>query len=413
MSQTLVNRDLTLLHPAMRERVRQLMDDIQAENLPLKVFEAWRSPERQSSLYAQGRTSPGQKVTFARAWESYHQYGLAVDIVGFVNGGWTWDLPEPVWAKMHELGAAHGLERLGFETPHLQLADLKIGDLMKGRWPDGGDTSWRDAMETAIARWNGDPPAPPMAGSEPERPAIVAQAGGRALDWAGTPTVGSSDWHSHFNGQEWRHDGDGIYLHAAPSRPVRSPGAPVTCQAILDRFGHEIRKASMAYGVPPEIIVMTIATETAFARKTGFTGPTTFRWEAKVEVKDVQPTTFGDYSAGPMQTLATTAREVIRTLKLAYPDPFTAAPYFAKHPDPAPAEHPLYAAGPNIDIGTAEIKTRWGHTGTDPILVAAAYNAGGLYQTGDNPWHLRSYGDHLDRAAQWFGDACFVLSALR
>jgi peptidoglycan L-alanyl-D-glutamate endopeptidase CwlK len=73
----------------------------------------------------------------------------------------------------------------------------------------------------------------------------------------------------------------------------------------------------------------------------------------------------------------------------------------------------LYAGGPNIDIGTAEIRSRMAKTGLDPILIAAAYNAGGIYESEQNEWHLRSAHDHLDRASKWFGDACFILSAFR
>ncbi len=411
MALTIANRDLTLLHPDMRSRVGLVMAEIEGAGLPLKVFEAWRSPERQQFLFEQGRTRPGGKVTFSRAWESYHQYGLAVDIVGFVDGSWTWDLPDATWKRMHEIGAGHGLERLGFETPHLQLADLKIGALMEGDLPGGGDASWRTNMAEAVAGWNGEPHAPPFQANERSRPTIENLSSD--LDWKRTPVVGSGDWHAMFDGRTWRYDGQGVYLHTAPTTPSRTPGAPTTCQTILDLYGPAIYQASLAHGVPPELIITTIATEAAVARKSDFTGPPTFRWEPHVRVEDVPTPTFGDYSAGPMQTLATTARDVIRRLSLAYPDPFAIVPYLPAEPAPPPPHHPLYAGGPNIDIGTAEISTRLGKTGFDPILVAAAYNAGGLYETDLNEWHLRSAGDHLDRAAAWFGDACFVMTAFR
>jgi len=63
----------------------------------------------------------------------------------------------------------------------------------------------------------------------------------------------------------------------------------------------------------------------------------------------------------------------------------------------------------NIAIGAASIDQRFAKTGDDPILVAAAYNAAGLYKTNQNSWRLRSTGDHPDRAARWYGDACRVL----
>jgi peptidoglycan L-alanyl-D-glutamate endopeptidase CwlK len=169
--------------------------------------------------------------------------------------------------------------------------------------------------------------------------------------------------------------------------------------------------ASEKYDVPLALIMMVIATETAFARRFGFTGPITFRWEKHVKVEDVSPPIWGDYSAGPMQTLATTARWVIRQQGLEY-DPFRVAPVFEEQPEP-PEELPLYNPEVNIDIGTAEIQQRWTKTGDDPILVAAAYNAGGCYKSTENPWHLRSHGDHLDRAARWYGDACAVLKELQ
>ncbi len=50
-------------------------------------------------------------------------------------------------------------------------------------------------------------------------------------------------------------------------------------------------------------------------------------------------------------------------------------------------------------------------TDYQPPLVAAAYNAGGLHpprEGDDNPWRLRSTGDHISRFCQFFGDACAV-----
>jgi peptidoglycan L-alanyl-D-glutamate endopeptidase CwlK len=181
----------------------------------------------------------------------------------------------------------------------------------------------------------------------------------------------------------------------------------LTCRAIWDAFSVQIDLMAR-FRIPPEIIIMTIAAEAAAYRAQGFTGPSTFRWEAHVWNRDVNPPVQGDYSAGPMQTLATTARWVIDAQSLPY-HKFQVAPVYPLRPSPPPASHPLYDATTNIEIGTAEIKQRFGLTGTDPILVAAAFNAGGLYETETNAWHLRSHGNHLDRAAQWFGDACAVL----
>jgi len=227
-----------------------------------------------------------------------------------------------------------------------------------------------------------------------------------------TPAPGSADWHSKFGGREWCYDKNGVYVRdcADGVEPMRTKGEPITCRTILELCAQEIIAASQKYGVPMALIIMTIATETANYRKQGYTGPRTFRWEPHVEVTDVEPHGWGDYSAGPMQTLATTARWVIRTQNLDH-EPFEVAPYYDSVPAP-PEQHPLYEYKNSIDIGTAVIKQRWDKTGDDPILVAAAYNAGGIYESQQNDWKLRSTGDHLDRAAKWYGDALAVLKEM-
>lgn len=47
----------------------------------LRISESWRSADRQKELYNQGRLSDGLVVTNARPYESYHNWGLAVDLI--------------------------------------------------------------------------------------------------------------------------------------------------------------------------------------------------------------------------------------------------------------------------------------------------------------------------------------------
>lgn len=163
-SLTARSTDLSLLHPVVRKAVEAVLADLQKAKIPLFVFEAFRSPERQAYLYAQGRTRPGGIVTYAKPWQSYHQYGLAVDLVFGGPGAWTWDEPRRgMWRQMHEIGAKHGLMRLDFETPHLQLAGTSSGALQAGAYPTGGDRSWVDNLNAAISGWRRSPPAPPKA----------------------------------------------------------------------------------------------------------------------------------------------------------------------------------------------------------------------------------------------------------
>jgi peptidoglycan L-alanyl-D-glutamate endopeptidase CwlK len=408
--------DPARLHPSFRQRLANVIERLQSEGIPFRVFEAWRSPQRQKYLWEQGRTRPGGIVTKAQAWESYHQYGLAADLVLFEDGKWSWNTDgqrAAWWKRLHELGRDAGLEPLSFELPHLQIAGITLGALKTGSYPPGGDDTWAENLTSAIYSWQGTPAAPPGPPQLDERPPLALTAAVPASSAPPVlPVTGSEDWHGRFGGQEWRHDGRGVYLRGTEggNRPLRTDGEPKTMRRIWQLFGEQITAASVQHGVPPALIMMAIATETAAYRNYGFSGPMTFRWEPHVRVTDVAPALFGDYSAGPMQILATTARWVIGAQHLDY-DAFSVAPVYERRPEP-PQTHPMYQAAVNIDLGTAVIKQRWQHTGDDPILVAAAYNAGGVYESGDNAWGVRCYGNHLDRAAQWYGDACFVLSEL-
>jgi hypothetical protein len=162
--------DLDSLHPLTRNAVNLVLARLTAEAIPFRVFEAYRSPQRQAWLYAQGRTRPGAKVTNAQAWQSYHQYGLAVDFVLWLNGTWSWSTAGPhakYWKRLHELGRAEGLEPLSWELPHLQSAGLSIAKLQAGKIPKGGDDSWVNNLEAAIIGWSGSPAAPPISALRP------------------------------------------------------------------------------------------------------------------------------------------------------------------------------------------------------------------------------------------------------
>ncbi len=157
------DRELANLAPSFRGRVQRLLERLASEELPFRMFEAFRTPVRQDWLYQQGRTRPGSVVTKARAWESYHQYGLAADFVLWLDGRWSWDAAgerASWWKRLHKLGRALELEPVSFEMPHLQQAGLKLADLKAGRLPETGDESWWDTLEAAAAGWTGTPPSP-------------------------------------------------------------------------------------------------------------------------------------------------------------------------------------------------------------------------------------------------------------
>jgi len=228
---------------------------------------------------------------------------------------------------------------------------------------------------------------------------------------ASVPPMDGHGWHTFGEGtKEWRYDERGLATRENGTvSQQRWEESLDTMRKIMAYMGPPLLAASRKHGIPPALLMMTVATETHIYKDHKFTGLKTFRWEAHVENDDVNPATIGDYSAGPMQSLGTTARWVIRSKGAQYGlnyDPFKVAPVFSAKPDPKPAHHPLYDYAANLDLGAAEIRIRLPKSGLDPILVAAAFNAGGLYGTAHSPWGLRAHGDHLDRAAKWYGDAC-------
>ena len=171
-----IDNNLEHLHPVFREKVQALFEKLQAENLPFRLFEGFRTPHRQRRLYAQGRTAaPWTIVTKARPWQSNHQYGLAADFVLFEHNNWSWDDSGPRakwWSRLHELARQVGLKPLSWELPHLELVGLVTGDLQAGEYPSGGDDSWAENLEAAIYSWSGDPEAPPLPRELPDRPGL-------------------------------------------------------------------------------------------------------------------------------------------------------------------------------------------------------------------------------------------------
>lgn len=76
---------IKLMHPALRdELLEQYMyvnNKILGKGVRLRFAYTLRTIEEQNALYAQGRTKSGNIVTNAKGGQSYHNYGLAFDIV--------------------------------------------------------------------------------------------------------------------------------------------------------------------------------------------------------------------------------------------------------------------------------------------------------------------------------------------
>jgi peptidoglycan L-alanyl-D-glutamate endopeptidase CwlK len=113
-----IDRDFDNLAPFFAQKLRSAIAECQAQGYPVELFEGMRSETRQNQLWAQGRTEPGKIITHAKAGQSWHQYGLAADIVGFINGRWDWSLN---YDKIEQIMVSHGFSSLKFERAHFQI----------------------------------------------------------------------------------------------------------------------------------------------------------------------------------------------------------------------------------------------------------------------------------------------------
>lgn len=96
----MIIRSISELHPVMRQDAVNFIAEVSRAALPFQLFETYRSPERQEGLPSSS--------TKAGPWESAHQYGLAFDMAGFVNGKWSWDQSLP-WAELKPIALKTGL----------------------------------------------------------------------------------------------------------------------------------------------------------------------------------------------------------------------------------------------------------------------------------------------------------------
>lgn len=142
------SRNLDDLEPRVRVMAEQLLAQAAAGGIPLTVTFTRRSMDTQAALYAQGRTSPGPVVTNARPGYSFHNFGLAIDVVPsellrlphWGDTPATQTRANALWAEISAIGKSIGFRWGGeFTTirdrPHfewsggLTLAQLRAGEL--------------------------------------------------------------------------------------------------------------------------------------------------------------------------------------------------------------------------------------------------------------------------------------------
>ena len=189
--------------------------------------------------------------------------------------------------------------------------------------------------------------------------------------------------HTFRDSVEWAVDPEGVLVDDADAPEVWG-GPPQTVRRIWSDYEDAIRTWGRDFGVPVELIISTICTESDGEARA-------IREEPRY-VSDEQ--TPDRVSVGVMQTLIATARSTLE--------------------EPDIDRDWLLDPNNSIRAGTAYIAQQWKETHLDPPKVACAYNAGGLYynDSPDNRWRMRQYpigtSKHADRFVKWFNE-CFLM----
>lgn len=141
--------------PQLADRIRRMAEMLKDE-FTFRVTQGLRSWDEQAKLYAQGRTTPGSIVTKAPPGHSYHNFGLAVDVVPFDSDNRPdWNTSHPQWKRLiavgESLGLVSGSEWRTFpDYPHFQLTGVlpvSPDDEVRQTFLDGGmQAVWESAQ---------------------------------------------------------------------------------------------------------------------------------------------------------------------------------------------------------------------------------------------------------------------------
>lgn len=112
------------LHPKARAAFKMFIDDAERElNVTLRISQGLRTIAEQNALYAQGRTVKGSIVTNAKGGQSYHNFGLAVDLVQLKDNTVNWNFD---YSQLQPIASRYGIVWGGtfkslIDKPHFEL----------------------------------------------------------------------------------------------------------------------------------------------------------------------------------------------------------------------------------------------------------------------------------------------------
>jgi len=195
-------------------------------------------------------------------------------------------------------------------------------------------------------------------------------------------------WRQAWKGRRWALTAHGILVELADGQPATCPrtgGEPVTMRFLWEDFGGAFARAAQHCGVGVDLLMALAAIESVALPGSLHRNACSERHEpGYLDVKR----TSNKVSVGLLQTLVSTARSVAGwagysglTLEMLR-DPTI-----------------------SVSCGAAYLRSLWLRHNGDPVLAQAGYNAGGIYASTLNPWHLRTYSpDRTDRFIAWYND---------
>ena len=144
------NEELLRVHPILANKVLAVLDLALAEGYRLTVVQGLRTFAEQDKLFAKR-----PRVTKARGGQSYHNYGVAVDLAFVKNDKVVWE-PESLYKNIGRWASQVGLTWGGHwkfvDYPHLQLLNMPaVGKLLVAYNRAGGrDAGVKEVWRTFV-----------------------------------------------------------------------------------------------------------------------------------------------------------------------------------------------------------------------------------------------------------------------
>lgn len=133
------SRKIEDLDPIVAPMARKFISQCKKAGIDIIITSTYRDHEAQAALYAQGRTTPGNRVTNAKPGRSWHNWRCAFDFAPIVNGKIPWN-DAKLFERCGVIAEQIGLQWAGRwtgtlkEMAHCQYSGgLTLADLQAGK----------------------------------------------------------------------------------------------------------------------------------------------------------------------------------------------------------------------------------------------------------------------------------------